>query len=179
VPNVLTTDTRNGNSVPDIAVRAECRSVVARASPPYVGFLLRCYSDPYLADPIRHRRAVEVDAVAGIDRGLAVERQVVGVLGDEHMGEQRRARLATRDRQRRCRGLADGVAALAGKLGADMTNDLEASRDRATSDLAQLTRQHRCPHVRFRGLGVADAKQHKPGTGYRESQLRECGGAAR
>lgn len=41
---------RNGNKVPDIAVRVGCRSAVARDSPPYVGFLFRCYSDPYFAD---------------------------------------------------------------------------------------------------------------------------------
>ena len=37
---------RNGNFFPDIAVRAGCRSAIARGSPPYVGFLLRCYSGP-------------------------------------------------------------------------------------------------------------------------------------
>ena len=33
-----------------------------------------------LSDPVAERRAVEIDAVAGEDLGLAIERQVVAVL---------------------------------------------------------------------------------------------------
>jgi hypothetical protein len=41
-----------------------------------------------LADPARQGRSVEVDALTGEDPALPVERQVIAVLGDQHMGEQ-------------------------------------------------------------------------------------------
>ena len=69
------------------------------------------------ADPVRQGRAVELDAVAGEDLALAVERQVVAVLADQHMGQQARARHALGDRPLRCRRLVDrpaGPAAVAG-----------------------------------------------------------------
>ncbi len=40
-----------------------------------------------LAHPIGERGAVEDDALPGVDLGLAVERQVVGVFGHKHMGD--------------------------------------------------------------------------------------------
>jgi hypothetical protein len=33
------------------------------------------------AGPVRQGRAIEVDALAGVDLGLAIERQMIGVLG--------------------------------------------------------------------------------------------------
>lgn len=41
-----------------------------------------------LADPIRQRRAVEVEPLALEDLALAIERQMVGVFGDQDMGQQ-------------------------------------------------------------------------------------------
>jgi hypothetical protein len=40
------------------------------------------------ADPVGERRAVEIDSLAGIDLGLPVERKMIGVLGDDDVGEQ-------------------------------------------------------------------------------------------
>jgi hypothetical protein len=39
-----------------------------------------------------HQQAPEIDAVAGEDLRLAVERQMIAVLGDQHLGEHRLAR---------------------------------------------------------------------------------------
>jgi hypothetical protein len=50
-----------------------------------------------LADPVRERRAVELDALAGVDLALAVEREVVGVLRDQHVGDHRLGRQPTLD----------------------------------------------------------------------------------
>jgi hypothetical protein len=41
-----------------------------------------------LADPLGQRRTVEVDALAGIDIGLPVKRQVIAKLGRQDMGQQ-------------------------------------------------------------------------------------------
>lgn len=77
------------------------------------------------SDPIGQGGTVECDALAGIDLGLAVKRQVVGVFGHQHMGEQSRARPPALDRQGRHRRLHDRFAQAADDLGADMPDDLE------------------------------------------------------
>ncbi len=38
--------------------------------------------------PVGQGRAVELDPLAGVDLGLAIERQVIGVLGDHHVGDR-------------------------------------------------------------------------------------------
>jgi hypothetical protein len=56
-------------------------------------------SDPdRLADPVRHHRAVEIDTFAGVNAGLAVQRQVIAILADENMREQPGAWPAALDR---------------------------------------------------------------------------------
>ena len=67
------------------------------------------------ADPVGQRRAVEIDALAGVDLRLAIERQVIGVLGDQHLGDRRLGRQAALDQPRRRRRLDDHV--LAGAAG--------------------------------------------------------------
>jgi hypothetical protein len=52
-----------------------------------------------LADPIRQRRALEFDAVPAIDDALAMERNMVAILGDQDMGQQSGTRPAALDRQ--------------------------------------------------------------------------------
>ena len=53
------------------------------------------------ADPIGQCRAVEVDALPGIDLGLAVQRQVIGVFGDQHLRDRRLGRQSALDQPRR------------------------------------------------------------------------------
>ena len=82
-----------------------------------------------LADPVRQHGAVEIDAVAGINVGLPIERQVIAVLGDQHMRQQPGARPAALDRQRGHRHLHDGLAAPAGQRRPNMPDDLEPAGD--------------------------------------------------
>jgi hypothetical protein len=44
------------------------------------------------ADPVHQRRAVDIEPVTGKDLGLTIERDVVAILADQQMGQQRGAR---------------------------------------------------------------------------------------
>ena len=68
------------------------------------------------ADPVGQRRDIEIDALAGIGRALAVERQMQAVLGEQHMGEQPWPGAPARDRMRGRRRLGDRLAGPAGEL---------------------------------------------------------------
>lgn len=78
-----------------------------------------------LADPVGHGRAGKIDAFPRVNLGLAVERQVIAVFGNQHMGNETGPRLAAFDGQRRHLGLDLRIAALAGEAGLDMTHDTE------------------------------------------------------
>ena len=80
------------------------------------------------ADPVGQRRDVELDALAGIGRALAVERQMQAVLGEQHMRQQPRPGASARDRMRRRRRLGDRLAAPAGELLAHMLDHLPLAR---------------------------------------------------
>ena len=75
------------------------------------------------ADPVRQRRAIELDALPGVDLALAIERQVVGVFADQDMGDQRLGRQPALDQPRRRRrldhGALAGAAAILGPAGDD------------------------------------------------------------
>ena len=68
-----------------------------------------------MADPVGQRRAIEIDALAGVDLGLPVERQMVGIFGHQNLGDGGLGRQAALDQPRRRRGLHDTV--LAGPAG--------------------------------------------------------------
>jgi hypothetical protein len=61
-------------------------------------------------DPVGQGRHVELDALAGVDLALPVERQVRAVFAEQHVGEQLRAGASARDRMRRGRRLRDARA---------------------------------------------------------------------
>ena len=63
------------------------------------------------ADPVGQGRAIEVDALPGVDLGLAIERQMIGVFGDQHLGDRRLGRQAALDQPRRRRRLHHHVLA--------------------------------------------------------------------
>ena len=67
------------------------------------------------SDPVGERRAVEADALALVNLRLAIERQMIGVFGDQHVGDGRLGRQAALDQPRRRRRLDDDV--LAGAAG--------------------------------------------------------------
>ena len=63
------------------------------------------------SDPIGESRAVKAEALALVNLRLAIERQMVGVFGDEHVGDGRLGRQAALDQPRRRRRLDDDVLA--------------------------------------------------------------------
>jgi len=63
------------------------------------------------ADPVGQGRAVEMATLAGVDLRLAIERQMVGILGHEHLCDPRLGGNATLDQPRRCRRLDDSAFA--------------------------------------------------------------------
>ena len=82
-----------------------------------------------MADPIRQRNAVDVDALTGQDHGLAIERQAVAILRDHDVGDQARTRPTLLDRQVGCRRLEDPLAAPAGVFRPDVPDHLVPGRD--------------------------------------------------
>ena len=54
-----------------------------------------------LAHPVGQGGAIEIEAVARVDLGLAIERKMVAVLRDEHVREQAGTGHRARDRHRR------------------------------------------------------------------------------
>lgn len=88
-------------------------------------------------DPIRQGRAVELDALAGIDLRLAIKRRVIGVLGNDHMGDQGLGRQTAFDQPwrrgrlyDRARTVATGVFGPADQQYAELLRDhIESLRD--------------------------------------------------
>ena len=80
-----------------------------------------------LADPVGQRGAVQVQASAGVDLALAVQRGMVAVLADQHLGQQPGAGQESVHRPARGLGLGDGLAAAAHQLGPYMADDMEAA----------------------------------------------------
>ena len=77
------------------------------------------------ADPARHDRTVDLNAAAGVDVGLTMQRQMIAELRHDDMGEQRRTRTPLLDRQRRHRRLDDGLARPAAHLRRTCTTRLK------------------------------------------------------
>ncbi len=86
-----------------------------------------------LPDPIGQGRAVEVETFAVEDLALAIERQVIGIFADQHMGQQARPWAAALDRARRQRRLDEAFAAGAGQPGPD-----DPVHDEAAGDILQF-----------------------------------------
>jgi hypothetical protein len=78
------------------------------------------------ADPSGQRRSVEIESFASVDLRLSIQRKMICILRDQHMGEQPRTCETTIDGARRRRCLHDPVAGIAAQLRTDMADDLEA-----------------------------------------------------
>ena len=85
------------------------------------------------ADPVGQGGAVEIDALPPEDLALAIQREVVAVLRDQHMGEQTRPWPAALDRARGQRRLAECLAARAGHARAH-----DPGHDEAAGDVVEL-----------------------------------------
>ncbi len=82
------------------------------------------------AGPVREGGAIELDALAGVDLGLAIERQVIGVLADHDMGDGSLSGQPALDQASGRRRLNDdALAGAAGVLGPAHDQHLELSRD--------------------------------------------------
>lgn len=83
----------------------------------------------HMADPAGHDRAVDRHALARVNAGLTMQRQMIAIFGDDHMREQRRAGPPLLDRQRRHGRLDDRLAAAAAHLRPHMRHPLEVRCD--------------------------------------------------
>jgi predicted NodU family carbamoyl transferase len=105
--------------------------------------------------------AIDVDATAGIDLGLPIERKMVAELGRRDVCEEARSSHAARDRQLGHRRLHHRLAFAARAGGSDVANDLEAAGyvlqhlSHALADLAQLGAAAGFAHVGRRMHDVA------------------------
>jgi hypothetical protein len=71
-----------------------------------------------MADPVRQRGAIQIDALAGVNLGLPVQRQMIGILGHQHLGDRGLGRQSAFDQPGRDRHLRDAIfAAPAGVFG--------------------------------------------------------------
>lgn len=93
-----------------------------------------------VAHPISECGAIKLDAFARKDLRLPIQREVIGKLRDQHMGQQRRPCDATLNRPRWRRRLNDDIAPGARHLDAHMTNHL-VGRGHAFKDLGNIFAQ--------------------------------------
>lgn len=64
-----------------------------------------------MPNPVRQCRSIESDALAGIDLGLPVQRQVIGIFGHQNLGDGCLRRQAALDQPGRSLGLQDAIFA--------------------------------------------------------------------
>ena len=81
------------------------------------------------ADPSGERRTRKIDPMAGEDLRLPVERRVIAVFADQHLGKQRRRRQAAGDRPLCSRRLRHRLAGPAGVFGTGGADDAKLSRN--------------------------------------------------
>ena len=79
----------------------------------------------HMTDPARHDGAVDLHPAARVNVGLAIEREMIAIFGDEDVAEQRRPRASLLDRQRRHGRLHNRLAGAAAHLRAHVQHALE------------------------------------------------------
>jgi hypothetical protein len=62
-------------------------------------------------NPVCEGGAIQLDTLAGIDLRLPIKRQVIGILGNQHLGDQGFGGDVAFDNTSRCRGLDDRALA--------------------------------------------------------------------
>src|SRR5262249_46528814 len=97
----------------------------------------RCDPPGEVAHPIGHYHALDLDAVAREDLGLAIERQAVVVLANSYACNEVGTWPTLEDRQIGCRRLGDHLAGTAGVDRTDVADNLELRRD-LLQDLGHL-----------------------------------------
>lgn len=82
-----------------------------------------------MANPVRQRRAIQLDALAGVNLGLPVQRQMISIFGHQNLGDGSLGRQSALDQPRRSRRLHDaGLAGSAGVFGPPGDEDAEQCR---------------------------------------------------
>ena len=66
-----------------------------------------------VANPVRQRGTIQIDTLAGVDLGLPIQRQMVGIFGHQNLGDGRLGRQSALDQPGWGRGLQDTVLARA------------------------------------------------------------------
>src|SRR5579859_2758245 len=92
-------------------------------------FVQRLEPPASAADPSGERRPREIDAVAGEDLRLPIERGVIAVLADQHLGKQCRRCQAAGDHPLRSRSLHHCLAGPAGIFGASGADHAQLRRN--------------------------------------------------
>ena len=82
-----------------------------------------------LPDPVGQRRPLQVDTGPLVDLALPIQRQMVGKLRDQHMGQQTGRGASAADRHLRRRRLGDALADTAREFWAHVADDPERRRD--------------------------------------------------
>ncbi len=99
-----------------------------------------------LAHPAGKRGAVQVHARAGVDLRLTVQRKMIAVLGNEHLGQRPLGRQSAGDEVRRRGGLDHaGLAGAAGVLRAHRDDDPQLRRHDVQPLGAVLADAHHVP----------------------------------
>jgi len=81
-----------------------------------------------LADPVAQRGTIKLQAVAGINLALPIERQVIAIFRDQQMRQHGGSGAAPRRRHRRCGRLGNGITGAAGIFGPHVADHLEVAR---------------------------------------------------
>lgn len=83
-----------------------------------------------LPHPVRQRRTIQLNALAGVNLRLPIERQVIGIFGDKNLGDGGFGRQSALDQPGRGRRLHNTVlASTAGVFGTPSHEDPELRRD--------------------------------------------------
>lgn len=69
----------------------------------------RAQMEGRMPNPVRQRRPVEMDALASIDLALPVERQMIGIFGNQNLGDGCLGRQSALDHPDRSLGQRDAV----------------------------------------------------------------------
>ena len=88
------------------------------------------------SNPVGQCRAIQVDALAGVNLGLAVQRKMIGIFRHQHLGDGRLGRQATLDQPRRRRRLHHEVFAGAAGVFGPAHDQMQRTRA-AGADLAR------------------------------------------
>lgn len=107
-----------------------------------------------LSRPTRQCRAVKLETLGGHHLGLAIERQMMIELGDDHMGQRREGRLAARDGLGRRGGLNDLLAGPAAIFGADIAQHTPLHRRHVEQFIAVLAQRAQSPTAGWAGASA-------------------------